>query len=55
MTVYEFAIARAYAQLLAESKKRELSDKEKGTMRVLHAAVKRYEARNEKAMDATAG
>jgi hypothetical protein len=45
MTVYEFAIARAYAQLETESRTRQLTPKEKGTLRVLKDSVARYRAR----------
>ena len=42
MSVYEFAIARAYAQLENERKTRTLTPKEKGTLAVLRSAVRRY-------------
>jgi len=45
MSVYEFAVARAYAQLENESKTRTLTPKEKGTLVVLRSAVGRYRAR----------
>ena len=44
MTIYQFAIARAYAQLMKESETRHLTAKEKGTQRVLRRAVERYRA-----------
>jgi len=44
MTIYQFAIARAYAQLMKESETRQLTAKEKGTQRVLRRAVERYRA-----------
>jgi hypothetical protein len=45
MTVYEFAVAMAYAQLIEKSKTRALTAKEKGTLEVLDRAVARYRAR----------
>ena len=44
MTIYQFAIARAYAQLMKESETRQLTAKEKGALRVLRRAVERYRA-----------
>ena len=44
MTIYQYAIARAYAQLMKESETRQLTAKEKGTLRVLQRAVERYRA-----------
>jgi hypothetical protein len=42
MTIYQYAIARAYAQLMKDSETRQLTAKEKGTRRVLRRAVERY-------------
>jgi hypothetical protein len=44
MTIYQFAIARAHAQLMKESETRHLTAKEKGALRVLRRAVERYRA-----------
>ena len=43
MNVFQFAIARGYAQLLAESKTRQLTEEEEWTFQILAASVKRYE------------
>ena len=45
MNYYEFAVARAFAQLQKESETRQLTPKEKGTLRVLKDSVARYRAR----------
>jgi hypothetical protein len=42
MNAFKFAIARAYAQLLAASKTRQLTKKEQERFAVLEASVKRY-------------
>ncbi|HUA57932.1 MAG TPA: hypothetical protein VML19_04210 [Verrucomicrobiae bacterium] len=43
LTAFQFAIARAHAQLLAESKTRQLTEEEEGRFQILAASVKRYE------------
>jgi hypothetical protein len=45
MTLWEFAIARHFGQLLAESETRELTAKETERLEVLGRRVEAYEAR----------
>jgi hypothetical protein len=45
MTLWEFAIARHFGQLLAESEARELTEKESERLEVLGRRVEVYEAR----------
>ena len=45
MTMWEFAVARAYAQLLEASKARQLTAAESVSMDRLRACVGRYEAK----------
>jgi hypothetical protein len=46
MTIWEFAIARHLAQLLAQAEERVLTDKEAERLKVLIGIVERYEARD---------